>query len=187
VDFWTWYVRRGRITRRAFWLHYVVPLLLLSALALAADVSFGYTSLEPSTAADGSLVPAVIEYGPFVIVTGILTVLPSITAQVTRMHDQGRSGLWVLLNLVPVFGQFAVLGMCGLVPTQPTPNRYGPVPDASGSALPFAPGTTPPETTPGGRQIWSPQPGTEDRPPAPGPWTPGPQDRAPDYPPTDWR
>lgn len=191
MDFLNWYVPRGRITRRVFWLHYVLPFFLLSALALAVDVSFGYTSLDVATA--DSQAALAIEYGPFVTGVGLLTVVPSIASQVTRLHDQGRSAWWLLLNVLPVFGQLALLGICGIVPGQPGPNRYGPPVD----------GTAGPDGQPWGAQSWGAQswgahpgpqsPGAQSgwgAPPQasqPGSWTPGPQDRAPDYPPSDWR
>ncbi len=170
----TWYVPRGRITRRVFWLHYVLPFFLLSARALAVDVSFGYTSLD--VAAAESQASFAIEYGPFVTGVGVLTIVPSIASQVTRLHDQGRSAWWLLLNLLPFFGQVALLALCGFVPGQPVPNTYGPPVD----------GTTPPAGWVTGTQpAWGAppaQPGAQ-----PQQWTSGPQDRAPDYPPSDWR
>lgn len=161
VNFLTWYVRRGRITRRVFWLHYVLPFFVLTLLALAVDSAFGYFSLD--AAAQQVQAGAAVEYGPLVTGAALLTVIPTIASQATRLHDQGRSAMWLLLNFLPIFGQLILLGICGFVPGQPGPNRYGPP-----SAAPGAPaaGATPP---------------------LPESWAPSPQDRAPDYPPADWR
>ncbi len=153
-------MRRGRIDRRVFWLHYTVPLTLLGVLALGVDVSFGSTNLPEVLAGTQT----VVEYGPFTTLIGFLTVVPTLSSQAARMHDQGRSAWWLLLNAVPLFGQLALMGICGVVPGQPGPNRYGPP-----HAGPVAPAGYPAVDLPVQ------------------PWVPGPADRAPDYPPSDWR
>lgn len=156
MEFVTWYVRRGRIGRRVFWLHYILPVAVLGLLAFGVDLSFGYTNVSDVLA--GRTTELVV--GPVSSVLGWLTLVPSITAQACRLHDQGRSAWWLLLNLVPFFGQLALLGMCGFVPGQPAVNRYG----------------APPIGTQGVARVDPAQP-----------WVPGPADRAPDYPPSDWR
>lgn len=155
MEFVSWYVRRGRITRRVFWLHYVLPIAVLSMLAFGVDLSFGATNLMEVAAGRATEV----EYGPFTTAIGFLTVVPTFSSQAARLHDLGRSAWWLLLNLVPLFGQLALLGICGFAPSQPGPNRYGP--PATGPAV---------EEDDRGRS-----------------WAPGPDDRAPDYPPADWR
>lgn len=40
-------------------------------------------------------------------------------------HDLGRSGVWVLLNLLPVAGWIGVLAIAACWPGQPGPNRFG--------------------------------------------------------------
>ncbi|WIY83139.1 DUF805 domain-containing protein [Propionimicrobium sp. PCR01-08-3] len=64
---------------------------------------------------------------PFTIVVslfGLAILLPSITVSVRRLHDTGKSGLLVLLNLIPFIGQIIVLILCLMAPT-PGPNQYG--------------------------------------------------------------
>jgi len=39
----------------------------------------------------------------------LVTFLPSLSAAVRRLHDTGRSGWWLLLNLVPFIGFIIVL------------------------------------------------------------------------------
>ena len=157
MEFVSWYVRRGRIDRRVFWLHYMLPIAVLGLLAFGVDVSFGDTNAADVLAGRAE----VLEFGWFSTAVGWLTLVPSLSALACRLHDQGRSAWWLLLNLVPFFGQLALLGICGFVPGQPAANRYGPAP-AGLPARPAAP---------------------EDQ----QPWVPGPADRAPDYPPSDWR
>ncbi|WP_165839331.1 DUF805 domain-containing protein [Klenkia marina] len=156
-----WYLRRGRIGRRVFWLHYVLPIAVLGLLAFGVDLSFGSTNAADVLAGRATE----LEVGFFTNALGWLTLVPSLSAHACRLHDQGRSAWWLLLNLVPVFGQLALLGICGFVPGQPAANRYGPAPSGT-------PGQVGPPVT-GPEQVE--------------PWTPGPADRAPDYPPSDWR
>jgi len=153
VDFVNWYVRRGRIGRRVFWLHYVLPLAALGVLAFLADLSFGDTNVSEVLAGRAT----VLELGTISTVVGYATLVPTLSAHACRLHDQGRSAWWLLLNLVPLFGQLVLLGICGFVPGQLAPNRYGP---PEGQLPPAGPGR---------------------------PHAPGPADRAPDYPPSDWR
>ncbi|SSC24615.1 Protein of unknown function DUF805, partial [Klenkia terrae] len=157
VEFVNWYVRRGRIDRRVFWLHYVLPTTLLTILAVGVDLSFGDTNLM--AVAEGR--ETVLELGAATTVIGYLTILPTLSSQSARLHDLGRSAWWLLLNAVPLFGQLALLGICGFVPGQPVANRYGP--PTTGPAV-AGPVVAPDQ-----------------------PWVPGPADRAPDYPPSDWR
>ena len=42
MGFGEWYVRRGRINRTTWWLHYTLPIAGLGLLANIADASLGY-------------------------------------------------------------------------------------------------------------------------------------------------
>jgi uncharacterized membrane protein YhaH (DUF805 family) len=119
VSFWQWYVRRGRIDRRTWWLHYSVPLGVLSVLAFLADLSMGNTHLA-DVAAGGS------PYGPIVLTVVFLTVPASISASATRLHDRGMPAWWLLLGLVPYLGGLALLVLNGFLRGDGGPNRYGP-------------------------------------------------------------
>jgi uncharacterized membrane protein YhaH (DUF805 family) len=119
VSFWQWYVRRGRIDRRTWWLHYTLPLGALSLLAMCADLSVGNTDLA-DVAAGGS------PYGAVVVTVLALTAPASISASVTRLHDRGMPAWWLLIGLVPYVGTFALLLLNGFLRGDGGPNRYGP-------------------------------------------------------------
>lgn len=111
----------GRSGRKEFWLFLLAINLVGAALAIVftADTNyFGYTG------AIGNLAFAAM-------VIGALAVLvPCIAVQVRRFHDQGRSGWFALINLIPYIGAFIVLGFM-LVPGDVGENQYGPDPTNS--------------------------------------------------------
>jgi uncharacterized membrane protein YhaH (DUF805 family) len=132
-----WYVSRGRINRSTWWLRYALPIVLLSLLGTAADLAFGYTTLPDLVATDASFTTA-YNTGPFATFVALLTFVPSISSNVTRLHDRGHSAWWLLLALVPLFGVIALLVMIGFLRGNGGPNRYGPPqvpPQAAGDPL----------------------------------------------------
>lgn len=54
-------------------------------------------------------------------------IVPSIAVQVRRMHDQDKSGWFVLLGFIPYIGGFVMLVFMCLEGTR-GPNRFGPDP-----------------------------------------------------------
>ena len=120
-----WYVRRGRIDRRTWWLHYTLPIAGLGLLANLADASLGYPVF--STTVDTGSVWAVFG-GPLTTVVSLLTIVPSISSSVTRLHDRGHSAWWLLWALVPLVGWLVLFVQNGFLAGHPVPNRYGPPP-----------------------------------------------------------
>ena len=63
-------------------------------------------------------------------IIGLALLLPSLGVSVRRLHDTGRSGLWLLLMLIPcvnlVFAILLIVWMCQ--DSQPMTNEYGPSP-----------------------------------------------------------
>ena len=116
---------RGRINRSTWWLQYTLPLLLLSLLATGADLAFGYVTWT-DVAATEAAVMGTYDAGPFTTLVAVLTIVPSISSTVTRLHDRGHSAWWLLLALVPLFGVIALLVMIGFLRGNGGPNRYGP-------------------------------------------------------------
>ncbi|WP_222267394.1 DUF805 domain-containing protein [Modestobacter marinus] len=125
MSFWHWYVRRGRIDRRTWWLHYTLPLTGLALLAFLADLTTGAGSLPTAAQPD-------LTYGPLFTVVGLLSAPASISSNVTRLHDRGLPAWLLLLALVPVVGQLGLLVLTGFVPGHRGVNRYGPPPSAPG-------------------------------------------------------
>lgn len=69
--------------------------------------------------------------GGAAVLTVFVTV-PAVAVAVRRLHDQGRSGWWLLILplLLPWFGHFAFIASLGVFsgPSVAGPNRYGPEP-----------------------------------------------------------
>jgi uncharacterized membrane protein YhaH (DUF805 family) len=123
VSFTQWYLRRGRIDRRTWWLHYTLPLLLLGALAGIADSSLGY----PPPAGEGW---SIYTYtgGPLSLLVCLAFLVPSISSMVARLHDRGNSAWWLLWLLVPVVGPIVLFVQNGFLVGHGGANWYGPPP-----------------------------------------------------------
>jgi uncharacterized membrane protein YhaH (DUF805 family) len=133
MSFGQWCLRRGRITRRTYWLHYFLPILGLGILAFVADLAFGFTTLDTTTTSTSA--SASLQLGWFGIVVGLLTIVPSISSEVTRLHDRGHSAWWLLFGLIPLVGGILLLVQTGFLRGDGGPNRYGP-PPSGGSPVP---------------------------------------------------
>ena len=126
---WEWYVRRGRIDRRTWWLQYALPLAVLSVLALFADLALGNSDLD-------ELASGRSDYGAMVVTVALLTLPASISSSATRLHDRGLPAWLLLIVFVPFFGQLALLVLTGFIRGDSGPNRYGPPPGPPPGAPP---------------------------------------------------
>ncbi|MGY1748105.1 DUF805 domain-containing protein [Modestobacter sp. SYSU DS0511] len=117
-----WYVSRGRIPRRTFWLHYFLPITAASlVLQLVVMTTVGSTAPPVD---DGGGIPGI--FWVF-LVFWLAALPPSISSQATRLHDRGHSAWWLLFLLLPVVGPIVLLvQMC--LPGEERTNDYGPPP-----------------------------------------------------------
>jgi len=98
---------RGRVSRKVFWLHGVLALLLAAMLGNALmDIAGVRAELS------GKLV-------------NVLLAWPFIAISVKRLHDYDFRGWWMLINFVPAIGSLAMLVANGFVPGTHGPNRFG--------------------------------------------------------------
>ncbi|WP_375054863.1 DUF805 domain-containing protein [Zobellella sp. DQSA1] len=79
----------GRASRRAFWMFFLVNLLVSVAL-VALEMGRG--------------TPAWVE-----MVYSIVSCVPLVAVTVRRLHDTGRSGGWAAIFFVPVIGVIVLL------------------------------------------------------------------------------
>ena len=103
----------GRVSRALFWRYAVLGCLLVQTLAYFLLVIAGVR--EPF--ADS--------------LSTLLVAWPGVAVSVKRWHDRGKSGWWMLINLVPVIGTLWTLVECGLLRGTSGPNRFGPDPLAA--------------------------------------------------------
>lgn len=126
MNFGQWYLCRGRIPRRVWWLHYGLVIVGFSFLAAVADASMGYPAFavpaEPSGVYD-------FVGGPVTLVVSLFTFVPSVSSTVARLHDRGHSAWWLLWFLLPVVGWILLLVQNGFLRGDAGPNRYGPATD----------------------------------------------------------
>ncbi|MCH5211562.1 MAG: DUF805 domain-containing protein [Oscillospiraceae bacterium] len=89
-------VVRGRSTRMEFWGFTIVNAICWFII--------GYFFMKyPRGLANNVMTAITVMYF-------LLTITPSITVTMRRWHDIGRTGAWVLLNLVPLAGMFTTFG-----------------------------------------------------------------------------
>lgn len=117
-----WFGWQGRLGRRRFILRALAVVLAVGATWLGALLLMllvhGYSYHAGNQPLD--LVVAGVAYGMLAAGAWIL-----LAGEARRFHDLGRSGFWVLLNLVPVAGWIGVLAIAALWPGQPQANRFG--------------------------------------------------------------
>ena len=101
----------GRARRKEFWGFTIVHLF----------VSFVLTML------DAMLTGSNTGYGVLFGLYWLATLLPALGVAVRRLHDTGRSGLWILIAVVPVIG-WLVLLFFYVLDSEAGPNRFGPNP-----------------------------------------------------------
>ena len=106
----------GRATRTEYWLFVIVNAILVSLLG-------GMSVLIRSGESDPTLDPMFYIYIAF----NIAIFLPTLAVTVRRLHDSGKTGLWILIGLVPIIGE-VVLFVLMLLGSQKSDNKYGPVP-----------------------------------------------------------
>lgn len=135
MTFGQWYLRRGRITRRTWWLHYSLPLTLLSLLASLADTALGFGDV--ARFGGPAPQPEMATGGPVAVLIVLLTIVPSISSTVSRLHDRGHSAWWLAWTFLPVAGTIVLFLQTGFLRGDGGPNRYGPPP------APGQPGSVP--------------------------------------------
>ena len=104
---------KGRARRKEYWM-FVLSCVLLSFLAAIGDsVFFGIGAEDPE-----AVLPTLLVLALF---------LPSLSVTVRRLHDIGKSGWWLLINIIPIIGPiWSLVLMCSA--GEHWENQYGPSP-----------------------------------------------------------
>lgn len=107
----------GRSRRKEYWMFMLFILIV-------------YIAIIALSAIGGETVAGILGIVLIVFALGIF--IPSLAVQVRRFHDQGKSGWFVLLNLIPIVSLAVLVFMC--IDGDKGPNEYGP--DPKGGADP---------------------------------------------------
>ena len=106
----------GRSRRKEYWSFWLLTF-IAGIVAGMIDGVLGMTGM-------------VGPYGPLTALLYLGIIVPSIACAIRRMHDQDKSGWWILFPIVNIVFLF-LEGTKG-------PNRFGPDPKDPGSAATFA-------------------------------------------------
>ncbi|EAH4449104.1 DUF805 domain-containing protein [Listeria innocua] len=124
-SFWKNYVNfSGRAPRSAYWyvvLWNVIIFAVLYFLAFVFGISIFMESALGGTgiaSSGGALFMMVL-----VLLYLLAVLLPTISLMVRRLHDSGKSGLYLLLDLIPFVGSVIMLVFMCL--ESDGPNQYG--------------------------------------------------------------
>jgi len=83
---WIYTSLNGRISLGTYLLHNVLVLNVITITAILIDIKIAGT------------------LGSFTVLSALIVFVPFITINVKRLHDRGKSGEYMLLLLVPLFG-----------------------------------------------------------------------------------
>jgi uncharacterized membrane protein YhaH (DUF805 family) len=108
----------GRSRRMEYWM-FVVGVIGAAVVAMILDNVVGM----------GGMIFGV--YGPIYGIVALGTLIPSLACAVRRLHDQDKSGWWLLIGLIPLLGGLILLVLMFLEGTKGD-NRFGPDPKAGG-------------------------------------------------------
>lgn len=114
----------GRIRRSHYWVGSLAVVMFGVAAIFAVMPATEEVSPEALASING---PA------FLFVYAILTWC-SLALQIKRWHDRNKSGLWVLIGLVPLIGGIWQFIECGVLDGTQGPNRFGESPKGAGAS-----------------------------------------------------
>lgn len=113
----------GRARRKEFWM-FILFNLIFGAVASILDSLLGLSST--------TMVNGITTYnaGIISIIYSLAVFLPSLAVIFRRLHDTGRSGGWIFINLVPLIGWIWFIVLVATA-GQVGDNKFGPDPKVS--------------------------------------------------------
>ena len=105
----------GRARRKEFWMYFLVVAIIEIVLSIILSIL-------------GLIGGVFVIIGSFITVLfGLAIIIPTLALWMRRLHDTGKSGWWLLINIIPVVGSIVLL-IFALLDSQPGDNKYGPNP-----------------------------------------------------------
>lgn len=122
----------GRARRSEFWWWYLFAVLVMFAAGIVASIVVGIM-----TAVDVQALTTIVGIilGLALLAIWVYLFIGTLSVGVRRLHDQDKSGLFLLLAFVPFVGSIVLIVFWVLEGTQ-GPNQFGPDPKAVSSAPP---------------------------------------------------
>ena len=105
----------GRASRPEYW-WFVLFLILGNIVAGIVDAALFDTVTTELEVTDTSVRASAENTGPVGALFGLVTLIPSIAAGWRRMHDTGRSGLYLFYPLIVMIGIGTFAGLTGAMP-----------------------------------------------------------------------
>lgn len=100
----------GRARRAEYWMFYLFTL-IFGVVAIILDNALGLANEETG-------------YGILYVLFGLAVALPYLSVTVRRLHDVGKSGWWIFINLIPIVGSIWLF-ILTVTDSQPFENQYG--------------------------------------------------------------
>ncbi|WEK46158.1 MAG: DUF805 domain-containing protein [Candidatus Andeanibacterium colombiense] len=118
----------GRSRRKEYWMFALLQLIV--ACVFYALLFAGMPEMDaPGQIAQA---PGALFYAGFILfmIFALVSFIPSLAVTVRRLHDQDKSGWWILIEFVPFVGPLILLIFMFMDGT-PGPNRFGDDPKGS--------------------------------------------------------
>lgn len=121
----------GRSRRKEYWMFQILYIILYIVAGIL-DVQLGFaTTTSTSEFGDGTASAGFnMQGGMLTVIVALAFLIPNIAVCVRRMHDNDKSGWWVL---VPIYNLVVIWFMEGTK----GPNRFGPDPKGGTDAQTF--------------------------------------------------
>lgn len=103
----------GRASRPEYWWFFLFIVLGSIVAGILDGILFGVTGIEAERNSNGARVAAESN-GPIAALFSLATILPSLAAGWRRMHDTGRSGLFLLYPLLVMIGISTFAALMGV-------------------------------------------------------------------------
>ena len=103
----------GRARRTEFWM-FVLFNIIFSVIASLIDRAIGFKIGD-------------IQMGIIGLIYSLAVLIPALAVSVRRLHDIGKTGWMVLINLIPLIGLIWFIVLM-VKDSQPGENQYGPNP-----------------------------------------------------------
>ncbi|WP_380057801.1 DUF805 domain-containing protein [Falsihalocynthiibacter sp. SS001] len=98
----------GRASRSEYW-YFILFLILGNFVFGLLDTAIFGTNVVEVTSGDGTASAQVDNNGPLASLFSLIIFIPTLAAGWRRMHDTGRSGLYLLFPMLIMFGVFTLV------------------------------------------------------------------------------